>query len=365
MALVTDCANRYRFDGFFRTEANIIALQVFFALAIGVLMWLGFSYFYTDISETVRAGIKESGAGKAAAETGEEIVAQIEDIRTRTLYLLAALLSGVTALFGYIIARVTLVPARNSLAAQKQFIGNIAHELRTPLSIIKTNVEVAMLDEEIDPKIEKILRSNIEELDRISEIINNLLSFSAFVRPERMEFSNVDLGKVVDTVTGKLARLAERKQIELVVRKSEFRTVRGNPTALEQIVMNILKNAIIYTGPAGTIKATVVPTYRDFIDLVVEDSGVGIARKDLFRIFEPFYRTEHARTRRYGGSGLGLAIVNELVKTHHGKIIIRSAPGKGTTVIASFPCGKTEAELREDASRAADEIAVDFSKKIG
>ncbi len=363
--MVTAFANRYRFDAFFRTEINIIALQGVFAFSIGVLMWVSFTYFFDDIEAIITAATVDRAAPRGISPTGEAIVGQLEELRTKSLLLVAALLMGMTVLFGYIIARVTLVPARNSLAAQKQFIGNIAHELRTPLSIIKTNTEVSMLDEDLDPKVTKTLRSNIEELDRISDIINNLLSFSAFVRPERMEFGNVDLGKVVDTITGKLSRLAERKQIEFIVRKGDFRIVRGNATALEQIVMNILENAIRYTGSGGTIKVTVEPNYHNFIDLIIEDSGVGIARKDLFRIFEPFYRAEHARTRRYGGSGLGLAIVNELVKIHNGKIIIRSAPGKGTTVLASFPRGKTEREAREEKASAIDEITVDFSRKTG
>lgn len=362
-ALATGYANRYRFDGFFRTETNIVALQITFALTIGILMWASFSHFYTDISDSVRTGVVEGVALPTEAQTRAAILLQIEDARERSLAIVVVLLLGITTLFAYLIARITLVPARNSLAAQKQFIGNIAHELRTPLSIIKTNIEVAMLDEYVDPKLAGTLKSNLEELDRISDIINNLLSFSVFVRPERMEFSDVDLGTVVDTTVAKLMRLVDRKHIELVVRKGDFRIVRGNATALEQIVMNILKNAIMYTGHGGTIAITLEPDYRDFIGLTVGDSGIGIARKDLFRIFEPFYRAEHSRARRYGGTGLGLAIVNELVKIHRGKIVIRSAPGKGTTVIVSLPCGENAPPKQSETLKhqPLDEIAVDFS----
>jgi two-component system phosphate regulon sensor histidine kinase PhoR len=97
---------------------------------------------------------------------------------------------------------------------------------------------------------------------------------------------------------------------------------------------------------------------------MVEDSGIGIARKDLFRIFEPFYRSDQSRTRNTGGSGLGLAIVSELVRLHQGKIIIRSTVGRGTTVIVYFPPAKRQTQVGgKELREGQNEIAVDFSRR--
>ena len=367
--LGTAFADKYRFDQFFRTTWNLIFLQVGYTLLILALMTIAFNYLYRDISATLIEDITQNIRNGSLSIDSEAIVGRLQDVRTNNLLLVAGIVVLLTAAIGYVIARVTLAPTRNALAAQKQFIGNIAHELRTPLSIIKTNTEVSLLDSTIDVGLQRTMRSNIEELDRISEIINNLLTFSAYVRPDRMEFANVDLGDVVDTAAGKLAYLSRRKQIDVAVRKNDFRLVWGNGTALEQIVTNLLKNAISYTPDRGRISVTVEPNYRGFIELVIKDTGIGIARRDLFRIFEPFYRTDRSRARRKGGSGLGLAIVNELVKVHHGTIKVLSAPGRGTTVFVLLPCGKRPPSGPDGAKRdekdyeGFEEIAADFSSR--
>ncbi len=270
-----------------------------------------------------------------------------------------------TVLFGYVIARVTLTPARNALASQKQFIGNIAHELRTPLAVIKTNTEVSLLESRMSADMKQTLESNIEELDRISEIINNLLSLSSLVRPERIEFDAVDLSLVATDVVQKFSSLAKRGEHQVTLRKSPDAQVWGNATALQQIIGNLLKNALNYTPRGGHIRLTIEPAPDNQIEVIVQDSGVGIARKDLFRIFEPFYRADPSRTKGAGGSGLGLAIVSELIKMHQGKITIRSAVGRGTTVSVLFPGMRGKANVGNETALkdGLNEIAVDFSRR--
>jgi signal transduction histidine kinase len=208
------------------------------------------------------------------------------------------------------------------------------------------------------------MRSNVEELDRLSEIINNLLSLSALMRPERMEFSAIDLSELVSRVVARFSQLARHGNHEITVRKSPHAYVWGSATALEQVVGNLLKNAIQYTPSGGHIVLTISPVSDDQVELVVQDSGVGIARKDLFRIFEPFYRAEQSRNRSQGGSGLGLTIVSELLKLLGGKITIRSALGRGTSVILLFPAARKGAKVGgSEMHQGLNEVAVDFSAK--
>lgn len=357
--------NSYRYDPFFRTEVNVIALQVSFGLVILGLIGTAYSLLYHDFSTAVLQGFQNAHTADSLENIGPSIIATTDSVRTANLMGLIGSIILVTVLFGYIIARVTLAPARNALASQKQFVGNIAHEVRTPLSVIKTNTEVALLEDNVSADMRETLVSNIEELDRISEIINNLLSLSALVRPERMEFSAVDLSAIATDVVQKFSQLARRNEQQITLRKSPDCRVWGNSTALTQIVSNLVKNAVVYTPRGGHIRVTIEPAPNNQIELIVQDSGIGIARKDLFRIFEPFYRADPSRTKGAGGSGLGLAIVSELIKTHQGRITIRSAVGRGTTVSVLFLGAQNKAKVGQEADNrdSLNEIAVDFSHR--
>ena len=362
-ALATAFANKYQADQFFRTETVVVGLQVGFVLILLAVMLVSFRYLQADVSSTLISGITQE---LSTSHAPIDLLSQVEAVQTRSLATVSIIIILVTLGFGFILARLTLIPTRNALSAQKQFVGNIAHELRTPLSILKTNTEVALLDKNVEPGMQRMFLSNIEELDRISHIIDNLLTLSTFVRPERIEFANVDLGTVVDTVTDKLSLLARERNVKLDVRKAEFRLVWGNATALEQMVMNLVKNAINYNKSGGLVSVTVEPNYAGMIELTIKDTGIGIYRKDLFRIFEPFYRAEQSRSRERGGSGLGLAIVSELLKLHHGKISIQSVFKQGTTVSVLLPAGKrvaqaTTEDKNEGPERDFGEIKVDFS----
>lgn len=329
------------------------------------LIGASFSLLYRDISLAIVSGIRAGLTSEAPASLGPVIVGEIAQIRTQSLFGIISIIVLITILFGYIIARITLSPVRNTLAAQKQFIGNIAHELRTPLSIIKTNTEVALLETAVAPGMKTTLESTVEELDRLSEIINNLLSLSTLVRPERIDFAAVDLSEIVSDAAQKFSQLAQRGGHQITLKKSSDCLVWGNPIGLQQVTSNLLKNALSYTPRGGHVRMTAESAPDGSVDLIVQDSGIGIARKDLFRIFEPFYRADPSRVRGAHGSGLGLAIVSELVKMHNGKITVRSAVGRGTTVTVRFPgvAGRGVIGKEVDTEHSQNEIAVDFSRR--
>lgn len=362
MGLATDYANKYRRDPFFRTEVNIIALQLAFASVTLLLLVASRMYLLYEIPEMVVPIVNSAIANGADNST---LLAQLDAaLNSLRFYHLLTITAGMmlfTLIVGYVVSSIALAPARSALDAQKQFIGNVAHEIRTPLSIIKTNIEVELLEGHIDISHRKMLQSNIDELDRVSDIINNLLSLSSLVRPERIEFGIVHLGEVVEGAAEKLRPLAKRRDIIINIRASQHTSVWGNAVALEQIVLNLLKNAINFSNNRGRILIAVEPHELGEVELLVQDNGAGIARKDLYRIFEPFYRAEQSRNRAFGGSGLGLTIVSELVRLHRGKISVRSAPRQGTTVIVHLRAAHQE--RRSGTARdELDEVAVDFSK---
>ncbi len=317
MGWVINLHSKYWRDVFFRTELNVIVLQIFFAAVLLVAVSVSFNYLYRDLLQTLIQGITESILNNGSL-TGQNILDSMEVLKARNFLNFFAITLFITLFFSYVIARVTLTPVRNALKSQKRFIGDVAHELRTPLSVLKANNEVALLDD-MREDLKDIFKSNIEELDRASAIINNLLSFSNLIRPEQMKFIHVDMSLVIDTAISKLESLANSKGTEIIVKKIGPTGVYGNPTALEQIVINLVKNSINYSKPSGHVTIKVEPDYYDVNRLIfsVEDDGIGISEKDLEHIFEPFFRAETSRNKKQGtGSGLGLTIVSELVKIH-------------------------------------------------
>jgi len=343
-ALVTGYARKYRFDPFFRTEANIVGLQILFSLAIMALMGAALTLLYQSALASIIARTQLDILNAPKLNQDHIIpVPSLADVQSGWLFIIIGIGVLVTIGFGYVIIRTALAPTKNALASQKQFIGNIAHELRTPLSIIKTNTEVRLFDSDVPDAARELHVSTLEELDRVSEIINNLLSLDTLVRPGGLTFSQIDLGTVVDKEIHTLSEFARRKKISVTSRISDFRTVYGNETALEQVVLNIVKNAISYTPQGGQVSIAVEPDHRGSVILTIEDTGIGIPEKDLLKIFEPFYRGSASRSRHDGGSGLGLAIVSELVRLHGGRISVRSVLKRGTTVIVSLPAGEKKA----------------------
>ncbi len=360
VAWATNLRTKYNQDIFFRTECNVILFQIFFAISILIITTISFNYLYQNITGTLIDQVRMSLMNSRSID-GVAIMNSLETIKKDNLIGMFVLVIMVTILFGYFGARIALTPTKNALSSQKLFISNVAHELRSPLAIIKTNSEVALLNTPLDPLIEQSLLSNVEELNRTSEIINNLLSLTTLVRPGRLPFADLDFGVIVDTVVNQIKTLAQSKNLELILHKRHPSMVWGNAIALEQIVLNLVKNAINHTPPGGIVEVTVEPDYQGSVILTVKDTGVGIPKKDLFHIFEPFYKAEYSRTRRAESSGLGLTIVNEMIKIHSGKISIRSAEGKGTSAIAVFPFNKHAPT--PNTNDQLDEISVEYVNK--
>lgn len=367
---VTDWWNRYRSDIFLRTEWNVIALQVIFGIAVLVVFWIILQSVQQNIGQAMAEAVSSILASDGNV-TSDEVLERIEITRAQELFKLFLIAMLFAVVFGYIISHATLSPARNALESQKRFISNVAHELRTPLSVIKTNTEILLM-QNIQDRTRQTLNETIEELDRASDIINNLLSLDSYLQPNRVEFHNVDLGKVTTNAVRKVEALAQGKGVGLSTKKvGSYRMVWGNATALEQVAINLLRNAIGHTPTGGHVVIRIEPNYRGFIGMTIRDTGSGIRQRDLVHIFEPYYRGEDSRARqaRRSGSGLGLTIVSEIVKSHHGKISIKSAPGRGTVATVLFPCGDDAPDTpdksdAEDLADVEDEVTIDFSRRV-
>jgi heavy metal sensor kinase len=232
----------------------------------------------------------------------------------------------------------------------KQFTSDASHELKTPLTVLKGEMEVALRKERSSRDYEQVLRSNLEEINRMSRIVEDLLLLSKTDTGEiRLEKENINLTEIVRDVVDQLSLLAEAKNLRLVPSNHQEEVlVVADELRIRQLLLNLIDNGIKYTEPGGFIQVSLeknVPpetaVSRDpregSVKIIVSDSGIGISKVDQERIFDRFYRVDKARSRDQGGSGLGLSICKWIVQAHQGNLAVESDPGRGSTFTVTLP----------------------------
>jgi two-component system phosphate regulon sensor histidine kinase PhoR len=218
---------------------------------------------------------------------------------------------------------------------RKDFVANVSHELKTPVTSIKGFTET-LLDGAMNDKdsLDAFLTIILKESDRLQSLINDLLELSKI---EQQGFTlttmEMDLRSLLEEVITLLSGKAEAKNIRLeFYSKQNHVLINGDVNRLKQVFINLIGNAITYTPPEGNVKIILLE-YSKNVRIHVKDSGVGIKKEEIPRIFERFYRVDRDRSRNSGGTGLGLAIVKHLVEAHHGNINVKSDVGAGSEFI--------------------------------
>lgn len=223
---------------------------------------------------------------------------------------------------------------------QTDFVANVSHELKTPLTTIKSYTET-LIDGAVDDKDTALSFLSIidTETDRMNRLVKDLLQLSRIDhQQEKWSVKESNIIALLKAVIPKIELSARQKRQHLnVLFDDEARIlVMIDKDRIEQVILNVLSNAIKYTDNGGRIDIDVLEV-RGFVKIIVSDNGIGIAEADLLRVFERFYRVDKARSRAMGGTGLGLAIAKQIVEEHHGTIAIESQEGKGTKVIIALP----------------------------
>lgn len=222
---------------------------------------------------------------------------------------------------------------------RRRLLADIAHELRTPLAVIKGNLE-GMLDGVIEADKEQ-LASLHEETVHLTRLICDLRDLSlAEAGQLTLEKSPTDLRQLVSRSVSMLKPLASEKGIGLESSLAETPLVGLDASRINQVVYNLLTNAVRYTPAGGRISVAtevIVDDKKDWIRLTVSDTGQGIAAEDLPHIFDHFYRADKSRNRKSGGSGIGLSIVKTLVETHGGRVEVASELGRGSSFYVLLP----------------------------
>jgi len=218
-----------------------------------------------------------------------------------------------------------------------RFSADVSHELRTPLTILRGELESLAQQEHLSPVALEVVGSALEEIARLTQIVNQLLEISRLeAGPATKELATVNLGELVLSTAEQMRLLADEKSIHLEYLISSEVSVDGNASLLKQVVVNLLDNAIKYTPSGGTVELLVEMQGTKAV-LEVRDTGIGISAEALPHISERFFRADKARTRQSGGAGLGLAIVKSICGAQGGELSIFSSEGKGTRVRIEMP----------------------------
>jgi len=222
-----------------------------------------------------------------------------------------------------------------TFTSQQQFLQDISHELKTPLTIIRGEIEVILKKKRSPEEYERVLKSALEEINRVSRIFENLLVLARFDSKKiSLELKSLDVNNVIKDILEDTEQIARQKNIKITFFPVSPAVFRADEYSIRRLVLNLLDNALKYTPAGGDIH---ISTSRgnNLVVITVSDTGPGISPEALPQIFDRFYRAD--ASRRSDGFGLGLSIVKSIVQAHNGTIDVKSSPGRGTTFLVSFP----------------------------
>lgn len=306
------------------------------AYYVGIMLVI-LAIFSSVLIYTIELKLRETLSGRIImVEKEEDPIENTNNTIETIVYSIDGILLMIIAFSSYFLAGRTLKPIQDSLYAQKKFSADASHDLRTPLSIIITESEVALhsnTNKQNDFK--EVVDSNLEEAKKMSKLVNDLLFIS---RGENENIANdfvvIDLYYFIEKIVSKMKSQAESKNLKLDIDEYKKILVKIDLNSFERAVSNILQNAINYTK-IGNIKISLKVESKK-VAIIIKDTGVGINEQDLLHVFDRFYKAEHSRNDK-SGSGLGLCISKQIIEKHQGNIKINSTISLGTTVTIIIP----------------------------
>ncbi len=313
-------------------QAARLKLTGFYILTMAIIMIVFSGIVYYAIA----ANINDNVEGNFQDEASQQVFVTktIEGLRNEIILIDFGVLVAISAM-SYFAAGKTLRPIKNALEAQQRFSADASHELLTPLTVIRSEAEVALENKAILAESKKSIVNIVEEVDSMTQVVEDLLALSRSDDVAAIPaLSRIEMPKLVVEVADKMKQLAVTKGVSLVISEPISGAVLGGGNDLRRAVRNILDNAIKYTPQGGNVRISFRNEGQQ-IAAIIEDDGMGIAGEDLKHIFEPFYRADKARPQ--GGAGLGLAIVKKIMEQHGGSVDVVSTFGKGTTVSLTCP----------------------------
>ncbi|MCA9379818.1 HAMP domain-containing histidine kinase [Candidatus Dojkabacteria bacterium] len=225
---------------------------------------------------------------------------------------------------------------QKSFEVQGEFVANASHELKTPMAVLMTNIETALMNKKIPIDTKEYLETSLGTLSNMNLLLEDLLLLSSLEKYKK-SFETIDYSLLLKKLIKSLELISEKKKIEVkLITPEEKITIKANPTLLNRAISNVVENAIKYSPEKSVVEIQVQETATNLITNII-DNGPGIEKKYHKQIFERFFRIDDSRSRKTGGSGLGLAISKEIIELHSGEIMIESKKEKGTTFVITLP----------------------------
>ena len=325
----------------------IMTISLLFSFAVYSSITFEFRKFekmHVKIQEEIRDGvIVPPPSGNHFFKIGRPDPKFIEESRKRLLVnlgLLNIMILVFSGAAGYFLAGRTLRPIQKMVDEQNRFITDASHELRTPITSLRSEIEVALRNKDLTlSEAKKLLESNLEETVNLQSLSDNLLGLSQLGKPQNTKnMTEVSVVEIVDASIRKLSGLIKKKNI-IVQKNVKDVGIRGIPERLTELLVILLDNAVKYSPPKSKISIA-AKAIDGKVRIEIKDNGIGIAEEDLPLVFDRFYRGTKSRSKeKVTGYGLGLAMAKEIVSLHSGAIVIKSkqaVKGAGTTVVLEF-----------------------------
>ena len=249
-----------------------------------------------------------------------------------------AIIFMLSALAGYFLAGRTLRPIKEMVDEQNRFITDASHELNTPLTSLKTSIEVNLRDKKFNlEKAKKVLAGNLEDIDSLQSLSDELINLALYQKPNgNFKLDKVDISAVINSAFEKVKPVAQKKQIDFSINSAKL-FISGDKKSLTEVFTILFDNAIKYSkeDKSVTVKVRKIDSK---IEILVEDEGLGISKEDLPYVFDRFYRADKSRTKLEAeGYGLGLSIAKRIIDIHNGVIEVESVLGKKTVFKIILP----------------------------
>lgn len=263
------------------------------------------------------------------------IVNRTSDILFNRILIIDAVILFAVICISFVWAKRTLRPIRENMLKQKRFIADASHELRTPVAVMVSGLEVALRNKSLTvADAKETLEDTLTEMRELSKLSNHLLDLSRYDADLHAEKSPVAVTEVLDPVLTKATLLAEERGLSFNKGQIEPATISGHQLELGRVFLNLFHNAIKYTPKGGAVTVEGLKRGRKYI-VTIRDTGIGMDQDALDKIFEPFFQGDPAHNT--GGVGLGLTLAKRIIESHDGDIDIESEPKVGTTVTVTLP----------------------------
>jgi len=282
---------------------------------------------YTNYSREVEGDFEGDISDKEQLVLAQR---SLERLRIQ-IVMVSGITLGLVGIVSFILSGITLKPIKENMERERKFISDVAHELRTPLAIMKTELEVSLKDPKINKKqLLSVLQSNLEEVERLTKLAEDLLYiFRLEINEVDSNLERISIKDISEKVIKLMTPYAKKKEIDIELQASEDLYILGNPEEIRRILFNLIKNAIDYNKYKGKVKVRFIKDNK-YLVLEIEDTGIGIPKDEIPLIFNRFYRVDKSRSSQIQGTGLGLSIVKGIVDKYNGKIIVESKLGEGT-----------------------------------